>query len=253
MWDRRYRFDLHHPGCGGRKSQETAPEIGCCAYRVGMTSNADLEFFFDPVCPFAWITSRWVVEVAEQRNLSVDWRFICLSIVNEDRDYSEFPPAYPTLHGLGRSLLRVAAAAREAGGNDAVARVYAAAGVPMHLDGVSVAIFGGASVPDGLIASVVAEAGLDPALVAAADDETWDAVLRAETELALGRTGRDVGTPILTFNPGTDLEASLFGPVISRIPRGQEALELWDAVSTLARTRGFAELKRSLRDPIEFG
>lgn len=218
-----------------------------------MTPKADLEFFFDPICPFAWITSRWVVEVAELRGLTVQWRFICLAIVNENRDYSEFPPAYPALHGLGRQMLRVAAAARLTGGNDAVARIYAAAGKPMHDEGLSVAIFNGGPIPEGLMAEIVAAAGLDPALVEAATDESHDEVLRSETEEALGRTGRDVGTPILTFNPGTDREASLFGPVISRIPRGTEALELWDAVSVLAGTRGFAELKRSLRDPLEFG
>lgn len=217
-----------------------------------MSTDADLEFFFDPICPFAWITSRWVVEVAEQRDVDIRWRFIALAIVNEETDYSKFPPAYPALHGLGRRLLRVAAAARAAGGNDAVAAFYTAAGERMHHDGVSVAVFGGEPIPEGLIAEVVAKAGLDASLVDAADDESWDAVLREETELSLGRTGRDVGTPILTFAPGTDREASLFGPVISSIPRGGEALELWDAVQTLARTRGFAELKRSLRDPITF-
>ena len=217
-----------------------------------MTSASDLEFFFDPICPFAWVTSRWVVDVAEQRDLDVTWRFICLAIVNEDTDYSAFPPAYPTLHATGRRLLRVAAAARAAGGNEAVSEFYSAAGQRMHIDGVSASIFGGTEVPDDLITGVLAAAGLDPALAAAADDDSFDALLRDETELGFSRTGRDVGTPILTFNPGTDLEASLFGPVISKAPKGAAALELWDAVSTLARTPGFAELKRSLRDPLDF-
>lgn len=222
------------------------------SYRTGMTSNADLEFFFDPICPFAWITSRWVVEVSTMRDIEVEWRFIALAIVNEDTDYSKFPPAYPALHGLGRRLLRVAAAARAEGGNDAVAAFYTAAGGRMHHDGVSVAVFGGDPIPENLISEVIASAGLDASLVSAADDESWDALLRDETELSLSRTGRDVGTPILTFAPGTEHEASLFGPVISSTPRGDSALELWDAVQTLARTPGFAELKRSLRDPLSF-
>lgn len=217
-----------------------------------MATSPDLEFFFDPICPFAWVTSRWVVEVAEARDLDVEWKFIALAIVNEDTDYSKFPPAYPELHGLGRKLLRVAAAARAAGGNDAVARLYTAAGERMHHDGVSVAVFGGEPIPEHLVAEIVAAAGLDSSLATVADDESWDSLLREETESALGRTGRDVGTPILTFAPGTDREASLFGPVISSIPRGDAALELWDAVQTLARTPGFAELKRSLRDPLSF-
>lgn len=224
----------------------------CSPYTSEMTSSADLEFFFDPICPFAWVTSRWVTEVAATRGLDVQWRFIALAIVNEDTDYSKFPPAYPSLHGLGRRLLRVAAAAREVGGNDAVAALYSAAGQRMHVEAMSFAVFGGEPIPESLVAEVVAAAGLDPALAAAADDERHDALLREETELAFSRTGRDVGTPILTFDPGTETEASLFGPVISKAPKGAASLELWDAVVTLARTPGFAELKRSLRDPLDF-
>lgn len=217
-----------------------------------MATTPDLEFFFDPICPFAWVTSRWVDEVAKLRGITVEWKFIALAIVNEETDYSKFPPAYPSLHGLGRRLLRVAAAARASGGNEAVAAFYTAAGERMHHDGVSVAVFAGEAIPENLVAEVIAAAGLDASLVSAADDESWDALLREETELSLSRTGRDVGTPILTFAPGSDREASLFGPVISSIPRGDAALELWDAVQTLARTPGFAELKRSLRDPLSF-
>lgn len=217
-----------------------------------MTSTSDLEFFFDPICPFAWVTSRWVVDVAAQRDLDVTWRFICLAIVNEDTDYSTFPPAYPMLHATGRRLLRVAAAVRESGGNEAVGAFYTAAGQRMHLDGLSMAIFGGTEVPDDLVAGVLTAAGLDASLASAADDEHHDVLLREETELAFSRTGRDVGTPILTFTPGADTECSLFGPVISKAPKGEAALELWDAVATVARTPGFAELKRSLRDPLDF-
>lgn len=217
-----------------------------------MTEHEHIEFFFDPICPFAWITSRWVLEVAVQRDVEIDWRFISLAIVNVDTDYSTFPPAYPDLHRLGTRMLRIAAAARDEGGNDAVGAFYTAAGERMHHGGVSVAVFGGEPVPEGLLVDLVAAAGLDASLVSAADDPDRDEVLRAETELCLGRTGRDVGTPIITYAPGTDREASLFGPVLSSIPRGAAALELWDAVQTVARTRGFAEIKRSLRDPISF-
>jgi hypothetical protein len=117
----------------------------------------------------------------------------------------------------------------------------------MHHDGVSVAVFGGEPIPENLVAEVVAAAGLDASLAAAADDESWDALLREETDQSLGRTGRDVGTPILTFHPGGAKEASFFGPVISTIPRGEEAMKLWDAIETIATSSGMAELKRSLR------
>lgn len=218
-----------------------------------MSDHADLEFFFDPICPFAWITSRWVNEVAMLKHYKVRWRFISLAIINEGKDYgSEFPPGYPALHGLGRDLLRVCAAARAEHGNDAVAVLYTAIGERLHPGGVSGAIWRGEPVPEGFVAEVLAAAGLPESLATAATDETWDAVLREESTTALRRTGRDVGTPILTFDPGTDRETSLFGPVISNIPRGDDAVRLWDAVRTLAATKGFAELKRSLRDDIVY-
>ena len=218
-----------------------------------MADRSHIEFFFDPICPFAWSTSRWLVDVVPQRDAAITWRFISLAVVNEGRDYdADFPPAYPVLHGLGRDLLRVAAAARAAGGNDAVAALYTSAGERVHVGGVNVDLFRGEPVPDGFVADVVAGAGLDPALAEAAHDTGRDDVLREETALALSRTGPDVGTPILTFDPGTAGEASLFGPVISRAPKGEAGLELFDAVVTLARTHTFAELKRSLRDPVDF-
>ena len=94
---------------------------------------SDVDFFFDPICPWAWITSRWAVEVAGLRQLEVDWRFISLRIVNEHRDYeTEFPAGYPEIHGLGLRLLRVAAAAREEGGNAAVGALYSEFGRIIH-------------------------------------------------------------------------------------------------------------------------
>ena len=218
-----------------------------------MSDDADLEFFLDPICPFAWITSRWVVEVADQKHYDVRWRFISLAIINQDRDYgTDFPPAYPALHGLGRDLLRLCAAARAELGNDAVAALYTAAGERLHVGGLSGAIWRGEPVPEGFVGEVLAAAGLPESLAAAADDSSWDDVLREESDTALARTGRDVGTPILTFDPGTEQESSFFGPVISNVPRGPEAIRLWDAVRTLAATKGFAELKRSQRDDIVF-
>jgi hypothetical protein len=104
-----------------------------------------------------------------------------------------------------------------------------------------------------VIGEAVEMAGLPAALVAAGDDADLDAMVREETDIALGRTGKNVGTPIITFAPGTEQEASFFGPVIARIPLGEEALRIWDAVEMLARTPGFAELKRSSRDRPSFG
>src|SRR4029078_4998215 len=211
---------------------------------------ADVEFFFDPICPWAWITSGFTVEVARQRDLQVDWKFICLRMVNETKDYDrEFPAGYVNAHGGGRRMLRIAAAARDHGGNDAVAALYTALGEELHTGGRSAEIRQGDSraIDDG-----VAAAGLPRELVARGEDEALDLVLREETELGLSRTGKDVGTPILTLAPGTDREASIFGPVIARIPQGDEALRIWDAAALLVRTPGFAELKRSAREPPGF-
>jgi hypothetical protein len=211
---------------------------------------ADIEFFFDPICPWAWITSRLTIEVANQRDLAVDWRFICLRMVNEQKDYErDFPQGYINSHGAGRRMLRIAAAAREQGGNEAVAALYTAFGTRLHDGGRSVEIREG---DYGVIPEAVAAVGLDRSLEAAGEDEAYDVVLREETELALSRTGKDVGTPIVTLAPGSDHEASFFGPVVARIPRGDEALRVWDAFETLARTPGFAELKRSARDRPSF-
>lgn len=219
---------------------------GGVAHRV-----ADLEFFFDPICPWAWITSRFTVEVARQRGLDVEWRLICLRIVNEERDYEhEFPPGYVNAHTGGMRMLRVAAAARQVGGNDAVGRLYTELGTRLHDHGRS-----RLEVREGdfsVIDESIVAAGLDPKLAAAADDAGHDAFLRAETDAALARTGRDVGTPIITFDPGTPHEASVFGPVIARIPRGDDALRVWAAMETLVRTPGFAELKRSARVQPDF-
>lgn len=213
---------------------------------------ADVEFFFDPICPWAWITSRFTVEVAEQRGLEVEWRFISLRMVNEEKDYGkEFPQGYSNVHGAGRAMLRMAAAAREMGGNEAVARLYSELGVRLHDQGRS-----RSEVREGdlsLFPEAVAAAGLPADLLGAADDERHDKLLRAETEVALGRTGPDVGTPILTFAPDTADEASMFGPVIGRVPRGEEALAIWDATVLLARTPGLYEVKRTNRQPPVFG
>jgi len=210
-----------------------------------------IEFFFDPICPWAWLTSRFTVEVAGQRDLEVTWRLICLRIVNEQRNYDkEFPPQYVNAHTGGMRALRVAAALHDSEGNDAVGRYYTELGTRWHDGGR------GREVREGdfsTIADAVVAAGFPASLADEADDESMDAFLRSETETALSRTGKDVGTPIITFAPGDTGEASIFGPVIARVPRGQEALQIWDAMELLTRTPGFAELKRSQRDTPTFG
>ena len=210
-------------------------------------SDADVRFYFDPVCPFAWMTSKWVRMVAAQRDYAVDWRFISLRMINSGIDYdSHFPAGYEEGHTSGLRLLRVAARARAEHGRAAVGRFY---------EVVSGEIFdspGAASLTPATRGSrafaepLLSKAGLPADLADALDDTRWDDEIRAEGDEALSLTGRDVGTPILHFSPpeGT----ALFGPVISRLPSPQDAVRLWDHVTGLAGFPGFAELKRSLRE-----
>lgn len=206
----------------------------------------DVEFFWDPICPFAWITSRWVADVAAQRGYRVDWRFISLRLINKNKDYAtEFPPGYDEGHTAGLRALRVAAALRHELGRDVVGDFVSAYG---HLywdqpEGSDLrSVIGTRS----HVATVLNAAGLREDFADAVDETGWDDLLDAESELALSRTGRDVGTPIVTFRPPHG--PSFFGPVLSRVPSGEDSLDLWDAVTALARIEGFAELKRSLRE-----
>ena len=214
-----------------------------------MSTLPDIEFFWDPVCPFAWITSRWVVTVARARDLRVDWRFLSLRLLNEERDYSELPPGYEEGHTLGLRLLRVAAAVRAEVGPEPMGDLYTAFGTaiweqPRRVDDLPSALRRlGADLE---VPAVLSSLGLPVGAAAAADDARWDDVLRAETRLTLERTGGDTGTPVLTFGPPDG--PSFFGPVLSDVPPDDVALRLWDAVTTLATHRPFAELKRSARE-----
>jgi 2-hydroxychromene-2-carboxylate isomerase len=206
-------------------------------------AGADLEFFFDPVCPWAWITSRWVVEVQQQRSYSVTWRFISLAVLNEAQTAEWYTPQRRRGHAIGLECLRVADAIRRVEGNDAVARWYTSLGTGIHLERREIV----REQTREFLVDALDLAGLDAAYVEHQLDTSHDEYVRADTALALERTGKDVGTPIITFHPGTVREASFFGPVIAKIPRGEDATRLWDAVEVLATTSGLAELKRSNR------
>ncbi len=209
---------------------------------------ADLRFWFDPVCPFAWLTSRWVAEVARQREYEVEWRFISLRQLNAHIDYaSHFPPGYEAGHTAGLHLLRVAARVRDEHGNAGVERLYTALGHGIH----DAAPVDGGTGHDRrgtheFVVPVLTELGFDAALADALHDPAHDARIQAETDEALALTGKDVGTPILQFRPPEGL--AFFGPVISRLPSPEDAVPLWDHVIGLASFGGFTELKRSLRE-----
>ncbi len=210
---------------------------------------ADLEFFFDPVCPWAWVTSRWVVEVQQQRNYDVAWRFISLKMINEELTADWYTPSYRAGHMAGLFAHRVCDEVRLQHGNEAVGRLYTALGTAFHNERRRPEINAD---PVAFMSLMLASAGLPTELAGEALQDSHDDFVRAETELAFSRTGRDVGTPIITFKPGQSDEGSFFGPVISTIPRGAEAVRLWDAIELIATTTGVAELKRSNRATLSF-
>ena len=208
-------------------------------------ADRDLHFYFDPLCPFAWMTSKWVRQVAAQREYAVDWRFVSLRLLNAHVDYdSHFPPEYEAGHTAGLRMLRVAARARAEHGRDAIGPLYEAFG--RHVFEVDRPANRAELGLQNAVIPMLAEAGLPASLADALDDESADAEIQAETDEALALTGKDVGTPILHFEPPRGV--AFFGPVISRLPTDAEAVELWDHVIALARFPGFAELKRSLRE-----
>ncbi|HWJ64605.1 MAG TPA: hypothetical protein VNS19_21710 [Acidimicrobiales bacterium] len=208
----------------------------------------DVEFFFDPGCPFAWQTSVWIRRVAELQGVTIGWRFISLKFINEDKD--EWYPGAREAQHRGLRYHRICAAAREQFGNGAVADLYKAWGEAFwnteatgELPEKFEAAFANTD-PAALVASV----GLPESLLEAADDESWDPLIRAESDEAFRRTGADVGTPIITFNPSGH---SLFGPVISSIPDDETAVKFYDALRVFADFKGFSELKRTDRAPLD--
>jgi len=213
-------------------------------------TDSDVHFYFDPVCPFAWMTSKWVRLVMAQRDYTVQWRFICLRMVNAHVDYdTHFPPEYEAGHTAGLRLLRVAARTRAELGPEAVGTLYQSLGEQVFETPPPQDAPPGGRAHHGtrdFLVPVLRGAGLPTELAGALEDDDLDGLLRAETDEALGLTGKDVGTPIIHFRPPNGV--AFFGPVISRLPAETDAVRLWDHVVGLAGFPGFAELKRSLRE-----
>ncbi|HKJ10895.1 MAG TPA: DsbA family protein [Ornithinimicrobium sp.] len=215
-----------------------------------------VEFFFDPACPFCWQTSKWFRQVQSQVEIEPVWRFISLAMLNEEMDRLEEVKG----HAVGHKMLRVAAAAKSQHGEQIVGALYEEMGrrlwetAPEGDSPLSREQRG--QVADehkedvlGQLPEILEAVGLPPGLQEAASDSQYDAELQASTDEAMERTGGNVGTPILAFGE-TDGPA-FFGPVISGTPDDEDAVKLWDAVGALATFDGFAELKRSLRDPLD--
>ncbi len=208
-----------------------------------------LEFFFDPTCPFAWVTSRWIVDVERQGVVDVTWRPLALRLLNEPIGYETRPPDYPHAHQRGLEMLRVVDAARDRYGEGVVGTLYTAMGEEIwNGDPPAEATFEAVLAEEARprdLGAVLERAGLPGDLAEAATDTDRDLALREETFIAVDGGGGDVGTPILWFDPPRG--PALFGPVIDEVVTGDAARRLWDAVVTLAHAPGFAELKRTLR------
>jgi protein-disulfide isomerase-like protein with CxxC motif len=195
-----------------------------------------VDFWFDPICPWAWIASRWILEVEQVRPVKTSWHVMSLSVLNEDKE--DLPERYRETLATGWGPVRICIAAEQKYGPEVLGRLYTALGTRFHHEK--------APRERATYEAALAEAGLAASLADAAESTEYDEALRASHHDGMDRVGYEVGTPVISVN-GT----SVFGPVVSPIPRGEAAAKLWDGVLLVASTDGFFELKRSrTRDPI---
>ena len=194
-----------------------------------MTLKTEAEFWFDPICPWAWITSRWILEVEKVREIEVKWNIFSLGHLNRDKEISE---KYKS--SLNNSWLcgRVVSAVVSKYGTEQVLPIYTAIGSRIHLVKETI--------NEDLFRSALSDIGLDPALSAEANNLEWDEQIIASHQRGIGLVGDDVGTPIIAIGG-----VGFFGPVISPAPKGEEAGKLWDGVVLAASYPGFFEIKRS--------
>jgi len=195
-----------------------------------------VDFWFDPICPWAWIASRWMHEVEQVRPVTTHWHVMSLTVLNEGKE--DMPDWYAEFMRTGWGPVRVCVAAEQRYGPEVLGKLYTALGTRLHNQ----------KLPRdrAVIEAALAEAGLPESLAGAMDSTEFDQALRASHTDGMERVGYEVGTPIISVN-GT----SIFGPVVSPIPRGEAAARLWDGVLLIAGTDGFFELKRSrTREPV---
>jgi protein-disulfide isomerase-like protein with CxxC motif len=195
-----------------------------------------VDFWFDPLCPWAWITSRWMLEVEQVRPVKTRWHVMSLAVLNENNE--DMPENYKEMMQKAWGPVRVCIAAEQKYGSEVLGPLYTAIGTRFHNEK--------AERDRGLIEDALTEAGLPADLADAIESTEYDEAVRASHADGIERVGYDVGTPVISVNG-----LSIFGPVLSPIPRGDAAARLWDGMLLIAGTDGFFEMKRSrTRDPI---
>ena len=199
-----------------------------------MTKTVDL--WVDPICPWAWITSRWLLEAAEVRNFEVNFHVMSLSILNDGRDLSEKSVA---MLAKAWGPVRVLIAAQERHGNEIVETLYSAMGTRYHVQGEKEL--------DQMITNALRDAGLEADLAGAASSTEFDKALRLSHHEGMDPVGYDVGTPVIHVG-----DVAFFGPVVTPAPKGEAAGKLFDGVMLVASTPGFYEIKRTRTDELNF-
>jgi len=198
----------------------------------------NITFYFDPSCPFCWITSRWLLQISNKRDLNIEWLPFSLALKNSELGSKLKPTPYTKSHLSAHRVLRVIEAAAEKGAS--VIDLYTRFGISYHL--------GGEKFTDALIQEILEEHDLPVALLKEADSKKWDAILQNKINEAISIVGDDIGVPTIIIENEKGQKQGFFGPVLQDLPEIDDSVKLWDAFSALAKSSHFFELKRARPD-----